>query len=141
MVGRYSQLCVARNQQIYLDEFVGVLTYAYNTSVYNSTKYALFDLVLSQPPSDLQISGYKDDIHRTAWTTKENWVLKMVATIARAGVDLKKVRVKCKMKLDRRMGRGKTEIKEGDFVSMDVQDGMAKEKLCGHTEGPLEVIS
>ena len=32
------------------DNYVDVLTYAYNTQVYNTTRRALFDLVLSQPP-------------------------------------------------------------------------------------------
>lgn len=60
----------------------------------------------------------------------------MAAAVAKARVQLKYAQARYKKAFDRRLRKGNTEISEGYYVWLEVQDGKSKDKLGGHTEGP-----
>lgn len=64
----------------------------------------------------------------------------MASTVASARIELNKAQVWYKKGFDGRMRRGNAEIKVGDRIWMDVQDGKGNTKLGGHTEGPFLVL-
>lgn len=75
-----------------------------------------------------------------ACTRKAHWVSKMTATLARPGIELKKPIVRYKLSFYKTMRRNIADIAAEDFLWFDVLDGNPRDKLGGHTEGPLKVF-
>lgn len=69
--------CYTRNNQDWY-EYLQALTYARKTGTHSSTEVAHFDLVHSRPPVDPAITRYVEGNTRIKWTSKQDWVLKMV---------------------------------------------------------------
>lgn len=78
------------------DEYVQVLTYAYNNGIQSSTNNTPFDLVLSRQPSDPAIFGYIEGTRKKDWAGRKDCVLQMAATAAGSRVELKKAQLKYK---------------------------------------------
>lgn len=57
------------------------------------------------------------------WKGNEDWVLRFAAVVEKETVHLRHAQVRYKKSFDRRLRKGNTEIFEGDYVWLDVQDG------------------
>lgn len=81
-----------------------------------------------QNPTYLWIIGDREQLSRSEWKEKDEWVLRMASTIAKAHVQLKLAQVWYNKDLDKRLRRGKEGVKVGDYVWLEVQDGNEKDK-------------
>lgn len=68
-------------------------------------------------------------------------MLNMPATIAIAPFYFNKAPVSNILNFHQRMRCGNAKIEVGDFVWMDVCDGISKDKLRGHTKGLFDVMN
>lgn len=80
--------CYVNYYQREWEEYVQVLTYAYNTAVHFSPGPTSCELVLSRTPSDTAIYHGVEEPREKEWKDKEEWVM----TVARVKLELEKMK-------------------------------------------------
>lgn len=131
--------CYLRDHKREWDEDVQVLTYSYHTGENSSAGLPPIALVPSRTPSGPDIYHAIQESFMKAWKAEDDWEMKIASTVECDKLDLKKAQVKFKRNFDRRLRHGITKISVAEYTFLEVQDRMEKDKIRGHTEGPLLV--
>lgn len=74
------------NNQCDWDEYVQLLTYAYDIGVHYSTRATPFQLLLLQTSSDPAIYDDVEKSRKKAWKGRLDWVMRMASTVAPAKI-------------------------------------------------------
>ena len=134
------------------DEWLGPLTYAYNTQVHRSTGTTPFDLVLSRHPPPLLVQqGMLDhrinesarDRRARMSQAKQDFLHRLENALVKARSNLTKTQLRYKRNFDARIRARLKELEPGSYVYREVPvhpEGV-NPKLASPVEGPYKVIA
>ena len=133
------------------DEWLGPLTYAYNTQVHRSTGTTPFDLVLSRHPpppwveEDMfeHVPGERTRGRRARVSqAKQDFLARLTEAIAKARKNLLRTQQRYKKNFDARVRSKLKDIRPGAFVYREIPmhpEGV-NPKLASPVDGPYEVL-
>ena len=134
------------------DEWLGPVTYAYNTQVHRSTGTTPFDLVLSRPPSQPLVDPellehrpveYVSDRRIRVSQAKQAFLERLDHLMSKARRNLERTQVRYKRNADARMRQRLRDLAPGDYVYREIPEhprGVSP-KLASPVEGPYKVLS
>ena len=133
------------------DEWLGPLTYAYNTQVHRSTGTTPFDLVLSRHPPPPWVEedmfehvpgGRTRDRRARVSQAKQDFLARLTEAITKARKNLLRTQQRYKKNFDARVRAKLRDIRPGAFVYREIPmhpEGV-NPKLASPVDGPFEVI-
>ena len=133
------------------DEWLGPLTYAYNTQVHRSTGTTPFDLVLSRHPPPLSVEvdmldhvpGERPRARRARIAkAKEEFLLRLQEAIVKARSNLLRTQQRYKRNFDAKVRSKLKDIQPGAFVFREIPEHPegVNPKLASPVDGPFEVL-
>ena len=134
------------------DEWLGPVTYAYNTQVHRSTGFAPFDLVLSRPPAqplvDQELLEHEPGSHPSDRRTQVSqaklaFLERLASAIVKARSNLERTQMRYKRNFDARIRQRLANLKPGDYVYREVPEHPqgVNPKLASPVDGPYRVLS
>ena len=134
------------------DEWLGPVTYAYNTQVHRSTGTTPFDLVLSRPPSQPLVDPgllehrpveYVGDRRIRVSQAKQAFLERLDHLVSKARRNLERTQARYKRNADARIRQRLGDLTPGDYVYREIPEhpqGVSP-KLASPVEGPYKVLS
>ena len=134
------------------DEWLGPITYAYNTQVHRSTGTTPFDLVLSRHPPPLLVEQEMLEHHSSERArdrrarmsqAKEEFLKRLGEVMAKARHNLEKTQLRYKRNFDARIRARLRNLHPGSFVyrEIPVHPEGVNPKLASPVDGPHRVIA
>ena len=134
------------------DEWLGPVTYAYNTQVHRSTGVAPFDLVLSRPPAQPLVDqellehepvSHPKDRRVQVSQVKQDFLERLASAIDKARRNLERSQERYKRNFDARIRQRLANLKPGDYVYREIPEHPqgVNPKLASPVDGPYRVLN